>query len=156
MISPRSRRSGRARRGVAAVELAICLPILMLLAVGVIDFGRLYITGIAATGAVSAGAQFAAREMTTSRDTAAINRAVMADFPAALGPVGVRSERLCRCGAVAARGDACTTTLPSLPGCDSPRVLIEVTDSVRVGLLLRYPGMPDSILVRRRATIRVQ
>lgn len=56
----------RARRGVAAVELAICAPLLVLLVLGVIDVGRYINVGMVVNAASREGARKAVRyEVTT-------------------------------------------------------------------------------------------
>ncbi len=49
-------RGGRPRRGAAAIELAIIMPVLLLLIFGCFDFGRFAYVSIAVTNAVRAGA----------------------------------------------------------------------------------------------------
>lgn len=53
-------------RGQSLVELALVLPILLLLLAGVIDVGRILFTYIALTDAAQEGAIFAAHEPTSS------------------------------------------------------------------------------------------
>ena len=48
-------RSGRGERGAAMVEMAIVLPVLLLLVFGIIDFGRLYNTQVTLTHAAREG-----------------------------------------------------------------------------------------------------
>ena len=52
--------------GAAAVELAMSLPLLALLAVGVADFGRIYFTTIAVANASRTGAYYGAQSTTKS------------------------------------------------------------------------------------------
>jgi hypothetical protein len=51
-------RAGRIRRGAAAVELALVLPLLILLVLGCVDLGRFASTYIAVTNAARAGAGY--------------------------------------------------------------------------------------------------
>lgn len=55
-----SLRSQRLRRGAAAAEFAIVLPLLILLLLGAADFGRFAYTWIAVTNAARVGAGYAA------------------------------------------------------------------------------------------------
>lgn len=48
-------------RGQSLVEIALCLPILLLLVLGTVDVGRIYATKIATTNAAREAAIFAAR-----------------------------------------------------------------------------------------------
>ena len=46
------------RRGGALLELAVAIPMLILIAIGVIDYGRVYTTAITVSNAARAGAEF--------------------------------------------------------------------------------------------------
>ena len=50
-----SRRRARSQRGAAAVEIGLLLPILGMLLMGIIEFGRAYQTKVTLTGAVRDG-----------------------------------------------------------------------------------------------------
>jgi len=52
------RRNGRARPAAAAAELVVLLPVLLLLVLGALDFGRFAYTYIAVTNAARAGAGY--------------------------------------------------------------------------------------------------
>jgi Flp pilus assembly protein TadG len=54
------RSSGRRDRGAAAVELALVLPVLLLIVCGIVDFGRAYNAQVALTQAAREGARLAA------------------------------------------------------------------------------------------------
>ncbi|HLL69367.1 MAG TPA: TadE/TadG family type IV pilus assembly protein [Micromonosporaceae bacterium] len=56
----RGRRRGRGDRGAAAVELALTLPLLLLIVCGIIDFGRMFNAQITLTEAAREGARAAA------------------------------------------------------------------------------------------------
>lgn len=64
MMLPKGR-SGRSDRGAAAVELALVLPILLLLICGIVDFGRLYFTQITLTDGAREGVRVLALEGAT-------------------------------------------------------------------------------------------
>jgi Flp pilus assembly protein TadG len=51
------RRTKRVERGAAAVEMALVLPVLLLLIGGIVDFGRAYFTQIMLTNAAREGAR---------------------------------------------------------------------------------------------------
>src|SRR5262245_30473044 len=68
-------RDMRGERGGALVELALVVPVLFGLAIGVADFARVFSTSIALTNAARAGAQYAAVNETQSKDTAGITSA---------------------------------------------------------------------------------
>ncbi len=55
-FSHRLMRLARSQSGTAAVEMAVVLPMLILLAIGVAEFGRIYVKSIAVANAAIAGA----------------------------------------------------------------------------------------------------
>jgi Flp pilus assembly protein TadG len=69
---------GRSRRGAAAVELAILLPVLTLLFVGVLDFGRVFYHYQIVTECARNGARYASGSTANSTNTAAIQSAARA------------------------------------------------------------------------------
>jgi Flp pilus assembly protein TadG len=60
MIDHRNRRNRSARRGLAATELAIILPVLVTLVLAAVDLGRFVSLYIALANAARAGAQYGA------------------------------------------------------------------------------------------------
>jgi hypothetical protein len=136
--------------GAAAVELAVILPVLVLLSLGVAEFGRLHFTAIAVANAAKAGAQFGAQSTVTSSDTAAINQAARNEA-ADISPIMTSSSHFCRCpdGSTPSCSDTCV-------GYGVPEVFVQVSATKSVAFLMSYPGLPSRITVTRRATFRVQ
>lgn len=58
-------------RGQSLVEVALCLPILLLIVLGTVDVGRIYAAKLAATNAAREAAIFAARNPQATADGAA-------------------------------------------------------------------------------------
>ena len=54
---PAGERAGRRERGAVAVELALLLPVLVLLIFGIVQFGQAYNAKVSLTGAVREGAR---------------------------------------------------------------------------------------------------
>jgi Flp pilus assembly protein TadG len=76
-------RRSEARRGQSLVEFALTLPILLILLLGILDFGR----AVAAYNSVSNAARSAARVAIVNQDVDAIEEAAEAE--SAFGPVTV-------------------------------------------------------------------
>src|SRR5580765_3661399 len=62
-------RSAGSESGSALVEVALCLPLLVVTMVGVADFARVFYTSIELNNAARAGAQFGAYTLARSGDT---------------------------------------------------------------------------------------
>jgi Flp pilus assembly protein TadG len=137
--------------GGAAVELAIVLPVLVLLAIGVSDVGRVFFAGITVANAARAGAQYGSLDTDHSGDTTQINLAATQDAISA-GAVTVSSRKFCRCDG----GEVDCANGLDCPGYGAYRVYIEVTVSKDVDLIFSWPGLPDAVTLTRTATFRLQ
>lgn len=139
----------RSESGAAVVELAIILPVLVLLAIGVAEFGRVYYTSITVANASTAGAQYAS--LNSGINDAAIVQAARddaGDATLAVTPI----NRVCRCpGSDAAVG--CTSVCA---GYGVPQYFVEVTATKTISLIFRYPGLPTTVPVSRMSVFRVQ
>jgi Flp pilus assembly protein TadG len=69
-------------RGAVMVELAVAMPVLLLIVWGAIDFARAYYTANSLASAVREGARYAAVFETPSANTAAIKTKVKTSFQA--------------------------------------------------------------------------
>lgn len=132
------------------VELAVVLPVLILIAIGVMDYGRVFFTSVAVSNAARAGAEWGAAIEAHQNMTTQIQDFAKLDGAEA-GTIVVTSSKTCRCGATVV---ACTTVCGG--GYGKPAVYIEVTASKAVTMLLKYPGLPATVNVSRTATFRLQ
>ncbi len=141
----------RSEAGTAMVELAVVLPVLILLAIGVMDYGRVFFTSIAVSNAARAGAEWGAQRLGVNSD----KFTEMADFAklegAQAGTINVTANRTCRCGVTEV---PCSTTADCGGGYGPPAEFVNVTASKSVPLLIRYPGLRSSIDISRTATFR--
>lgn len=145
----------RRDEGAIVVEFALVIPVLVLLLIGAVDFGRLAVVGVAISSAAKAGAQYGAQSTATSVDTIGMRLAAEKDFNLSrLGTVSVNARWECRCPS----NEAVTScTVPTCTGADpTPRVYVQVQSTRSVALLLHYPGLPTTVSVVRRVVIRAQ
>jgi len=143
---------GRFRRsqfGGAAVELAVVSPLLLLLIIGVLDYGRAFYTSITVANAARAGAEYGAQGPVQSADVAGMKDFAQGDGAEA-GTLTLSARRYCECGGAAA---TCTTTCV---GGAAPDVFVEVTATKALNMLLPYPGLPSTLSISRMATFRSQ
>jgi|SRR5687768_1820105 len=141
----------RDERGTSAVELAFLLPVIILIAMGVADYARVFTTSISVSSAAKSGAQFGAQNTAKSGDTAAMNNAARQDG-AEVGAITATSARTCRCE----NGTVVNCITGSCGAYGAPGVYVAVTASKSVAMLFKYPGLPATINVSRTATLRVQ
>ncbi|MEP6601895.1 MAG: TadE/TadG family type IV pilus assembly protein [Nitrospirota bacterium] len=139
----------RNESGSALLEIAVILPVLILLVLGVAEYGRVYFTGITVANAALAGAEFGAQSSGTG-DPTLIQQVARND--AGDQTLTVTSNRVCRCPGTDTL--PCTTTCAS--GYGNPQFFVNVTASKSLSLILRYPGIPATIQVSRTASFRVQ
>jgi Flp pilus assembly protein TadG len=67
------------RRGVAATELAVVLPLFVMLFVIAVDFGRIFYVEYIVINATRCGAMYGSTNPTCAQDTAGIQQAVQAE-----------------------------------------------------------------------------
>jgi len=139
--SPRDRRPGGAparagsEDGIAAVELALALPFLVLLLIGLVDVGTLAYSHMQLAAAARAGTQIGLVGPATAAWLGEVRAAVEAAAPAASGERELRVELRCQCQSGAPVG--CTVTCP-----DGPRAaFLEIAVAQPVRLVLPYPGL---------------
>src|SRR5271156_3107751 len=112
-VNPRpTRRAGES--GQTILEVALLTPVLLLLAVGIIEIGRYSYYSILVSNAARAGAQYGAQSLATALDTAGLTTAAKND---AQGIAGLTITAAQVCGCTGAKLGACpaTCTLPNHP-----------------------------------------
>ena len=134
-----SRRSlRRGERGQSLTELAIIAPFLIVLMLGVIDFGRVYFAYVSVTNGARNGAHFASQGTGAAEDIDGIRAAA----------VGETSDLL---NTSATNPDVSVAT-----GTDSQgRLYADVTMSYAYSTIFPWPGLPGSINVERTVRTRV-
>jgi len=134
MRRPDMRHPEKARRGVAAVELALLLPFLVFMFVLAIDYGRIFFFSVTITNCARAGAVYASDPYAqTESPYRTIREAALAEAP----------------------GFAPTPAVSFVNGNDVlGHPFTEVTVEGAFSTLTTYPGVPRTTTLRR--TIRVR
>ncbi len=148
------RRNNR-ESGASLVELAIILPLLLLVVVGAADFGRAYYHSLVLTNAARAGATFGAFSAENASNISGVQAAVEADLVNTIGTadVAVTAERLCSCTsgtAVACDGGTC----PSSTG--TKRTYVRVRVDKVFTTMLDYPGVPHMVPMSKEVHMRAR
>ncbi len=139
---PRHHRQKRTRnrgdRGQALVELAMITPVLLILMLGLIDYGRVYFAYVSVTNGARNGADYATLNCDPVCDEDGIESAVLSDTSDLLN------------------------TSPSNPavevatGTDAQgRTYADVTASYTFTTLFPWPGLPTSMNVERTVRARI-
>jgi len=146
--------------GMALVEFAIILPLLMLLLVGLIEVGRLAYFTIEVGNAAHAGAQYGALSMSNAQDTTGMTNAAKDDGQNSISTLTVNANYVCACW----NGTTQTPSPPTHAACGLPctgtgRAItyVQVSATGTINALMNYGalGLPSSWIVTRVATIRV-
>ncbi len=132
--------------GQTVVELALLLPLLLLLVVGVTEIGRYAYYDILVANAARAGAAYGAQGLAQSADMNGIKLAARAD-----GLNTMTITPLQQCGCTAAGLTGC----PSVAVCPIPLVYIQVTAEEQFNSLFSYPGIPANLILTSTVTMRV-
>jgi Flp pilus assembly protein TadG len=140
-----------AETGQTLLEVALLSPLLLVLAIGIIEVGRFAYYSIIVANAARAGAQYGAQNLLTAADTTGIQTAAKNDGQSLAG-LTVTSQQMCGC-----TGSTTSATCPAT-GCTSPNralVYVEVSVSGTFNSLFRYPGLPASITCSSTDHMRV-
>lgn len=124
-------KSGRWRRGIAAVELALLVPPILLAFMGGIDYARVFYSSVTVANCARNGALYAADPtFAASTPYTTLTQAATADAPN-LSP---------------------TPSVTSATGTDSSgNSYIDVTVSYPFSTVASYPGISNSVLISRTA-----
>jgi Flp pilus assembly protein TadG len=148
--------------GQSLLEVALLLPMLLALLLGVIELGRYAYISILVGSAARAGAAYGAQNLVLSVDTAGILAAADNDFQnngQNTASLTVSSVTSCGCdNSGTITGFACSTSANLAAGTCTPGhwvVMVSVTASGTFNSLFNYPGIPKSLTVSNTATLRV-
>ena len=142
------------QRGIATIEAAIVLPLLVLFLLILFDFGRVMYAAVTTTNAARAGAGYGAQHVGTIIDAAGIKTAALqdaTDLPVDASnaeSVIVSSQRICRCA-----GSTSNVSCETLPCSGDIEQYVEVTANRTFTTLVPYPGIPEEIEITRSATM---
>jgi Flp pilus assembly protein TadG len=145
---------GRGAAGQELVELAIVLPLVLLMLLGAIDLGRLAYLAQQVTNAARAGALYGAQTQATAGNTAGIIQKARDDASVTL--TSVTASKACRCSNWGSSPDRANCS--PVPNCGTSAFLItyvSVTSSVNYAPWFPYPGIPGNAAVTQTVSMRV-
>jgi Flp pilus assembly protein TadG len=145
----RAKRSGE--KGSAFVELALFMPVLLLMLVGAVDFSRVFNASVTLANAAEVGALYGSRSISASSDTAGMQTAATNDGKDLTGMTATATN-YCSCGSGPAQSCPATGCSGSSPAHRYAKVQATYTFKP----LFPIPGIPSSVPMTRTAVMRVQ
>jgi len=148
--------------GNAVVEMAVALPLLVLVLAATIDFSRVFHVAMALTDAARAGAQYGAASPSNSANTAVMKST--AEAATNVPGIVATPSRICRC---ATDTGSFSDTTPTVNDCSTAEatacpsghrvsmVTVTTTKTFTTIFTSILPGSVNSITLTRTATLRV-
>lgn len=158
---PRMKRDPK--KGASMVEFAVIFPLLLMMTLGTVDFGRIFHHAVVVTSAASAGALYGSQNNLYSSDNEGMDDAASQDAATINGEVTASSDRFCDCPDSPASGPEdsenvvdCLTGVCVNDGYGIPRLFVRSHVLMNFQTLGPYPGVPSSTAVGRNGFMRVQ
>jgi Flp pilus assembly protein TadG len=148
-VTRRVRNSGQ--RGNALIEFALMSTVLMLMTLGVADFGRAFAMANKATNAAAAGTAYGALSPAHYTDTDGMYAAAAADLGTVPGAV-ITVTQTCRCSI----GGMATTCPAACSGTDQPQTYIKVNVRIPFSTISRLVQLPGLTNINGNSTVRVE
>jgi Flp pilus assembly protein TadG len=150
----------RREAGVALVEFALALPLLIMLLIGVIEFGRLAYFSIQVGNAAHAGAEYGSLNVQNGANFTGMKNAAIADGQNSIAAISASAQNVCSCWTGTAEvpnppsSSACGAACTVAGGRQVTYAQVKVTGIIKP--LFNYgPLVPSSWTVVKTATIRV-
>ena len=139
------RRDMRGERAQSLAEFAVLLPILLILALGAVDYGRVYFAYISVTNAARNGAQYGSTGLDAAADEAGVRAAALEETSDLLNTSPTNPT-------VTVLGP-----FPASPSCqdDDANPCVKVTVEYTFDTLFDWPGLPTSVIMERSVQMRV-
>lgn len=141
----------RETRGNITIEFGFLIPILVMMAIGAYDFGRLGHEKIVMTSAARAGAQYGIQDFSTAGDLNGMIQAARNDANDLNNNLDIAVRQFCTCN----DGSENSCSLPCGDG-SFPMMSVDVTVQNNVDLLFPYPGITSPRQVATQAVMRVR
>ncbi len=139
--------------GQSLVELALVLPVLVLLLIVALDFARMFNMAMAVTDGARAGAQWGSLNRANAANTLGMEHAAcnsMADIPCTPGTNSTASS-FCQCA-----GSTGPISCTSPGGCIAVQNFVTVTTNATFSTVMPYPGLASTVPLSATVTMQVQ
>lgn len=140
------------RQGIAVIEFALTLSLLMLMLLVAGDFGRIFYAQIALENAARSGAAYGTRVGGAYLNDAGILTAASADDGGLAGVTITIPAKVCSCadGSPVACDGNCGGSDPT------PKIFLTVQADYGFASITDFPGLPTSVPLRAKAVMRAQ
>jgi Flp pilus assembly protein TadG len=149
----RARHDDISTAGAATVELALIVPVLVLIMIGLLDMGRVFYGAITVVSAARAGVAYGSMSAVHAFDTAAMDAAALND---AVDVTSLAFSSLVRCECPAEVPPAVSCTVNTCLDGTTVRIYVQTRVTGTFNTTLPYPGIPSSIVITRTAQMRAQ
>ena len=147
------------RQGNAAVEMAVCVPLLMAMVLGAIDFGRLHFEAMVVRNAATIGSFYGAQSIQYAADSAGIEAAATSEAVDISGYTATH-DVICQClNANEDYNSGVTQATCNEADCGAygvPRVYVRTRSQKTFSTMGWYPGVPQTTTMDMRGWVRVQ
>lgn len=159
MITPTNNMRFRTESGQSLIELAVSLPLFLVIIAGTAEMANIAWAAIQINNAARAGAQFASQNHANAVDTTNITQTAKNDAPS-ITNMQVTSQQTCTCvdstGTAGTPDPGCTTTTTTT--CPSPNTImiaVQVNTQAAITPFMHYAGLPASYTIKGRAIMGV-
>lgn len=135
------------------LELALTLPVLIILLLVALDFARMFNMSMAVTDAARAGAHWGAQNRAAAANVLGMEQVAcnsMVDYACTPG-TNTTASSFCQCAGLSG-----TISCTSSGGCATVLVFVTVTASATFSTVMAYPGLPSSVPLSATVTMQVQ
>lgn len=142
----------RGEEGSALVELALLMPVFLIMLVGAAEFARLSYAAIEVANAARAGVQYGAQNRSNAQDSVGITSAATADGSDVTN-LNATASTYCVCSSGNGGQITCSTAAANC----SARVIeyVQVNTSASVNPTFHVPGLPTTYNLTGKAVMRV-
>lgn len=138
--------------GQALVELALTIPLLMLLLLGAVELARAAYAAVEVTNAAEAAVRYGAQNRTTAQDFPGMKLAAQNDA-SNITLASTTSTRTCGCSDGTQEGSSCTS-FSCTDGAPTMETL-KVMTTTNFDTLVHLPGLPTTFTLRGYAVQKV-
>ena len=143
----------RDQRGTALVELALSLSVMILIMLGIVEFGRVIYTAIEVSNAAHAAVQYGASSSAASADTTGITNAAMADAANVSGLSVTSVSTSCTCANTAYTPTSCSDNTTCRSNGTALVETITVNTQATYTPLFQYPKQGSFTLKGRASRV---